>query len=332
MHFLDLISETLQKCLDLMIAQAYLLWPYWVSGVFLGAVVKQFLRGPRIKDALSRAGRFAIPAGALLGVASPLCLFGALPLLATFGEAGLSVGATWAFLVSSPLLNPNLFILTWGGLGAGVALVRLAIAIGMGITAGFLVQGLTKGRVSEWLPLVKYGAGRAQQEACEAPAQVAATTDGAPSMPEPAGPPQAFSLARLMSDFLDSLAFTGRYLLAGVALAAAVEVLIPQLWVMKALGGPHNGFAVLIATGLGVPLYMCGGGSIPLIREWMYVGGLSMGGAMAFMIAGPSTKVSNFAALIPALGQKGFALYLALNLAGAIVVGYAVDMVIRLHG
>ena len=81
-----------------------------------------------------------------------------------------------------------------------------------------------------------------------------------------------------------------------------------------------NGFGVLMAATIGVPVYMCGGGTIPLLIEWL-ADGMSMGSAAAFMITGPATKITNLGALKIAMGWKRFALYLVFVMAFALGCG-----------
>ena len=92
-------------------------------------------------------------------------------------------------------------------------------------------------------------------------------------------------------------------------------------------GEANEGFGVLMAATIGVPLYACGGGTIPLIREWLY-SGMSMGSAAAFMLTGPSTKITNLGALKIVLGVKRFLLYLAFVMLFSFVTGMVVNLIL----
>ncbi|WP_282433500.1 permease [Desulfitobacterium dehalogenans] len=93
------------------------------------------------------------------------------------------------------------------------------------------------------------------------------------------------------------------------------------------LFGKNEGFGVLIAATIGVPLYVCGGATVPLLQQWLY-SGMSMGGAAAFMITGPATKITNLGALKIVLGIRHFPLYLAFTIAFAFGTGMIVNLVI----
>lgn len=92
----------------------------------------------------------------------------------------------------------------------------------------------------------------------------------------------------------------------------------------KVFGG-NDAWGVLMAATIGVPLYACGGGTIPLLQEWL-MSGMSMGSAAAFMITGPATKITNLGALKIAMGWKRFLLYLAFVMSFSLVTGVMINI------
>lgn len=93
----------------------------------------------------------------------------------------------------------------------------------------------------------------------------------------------------------------------------------------------HEGFGVLMAATIGVPLYACGGGTIPFLQQWL-ASGMSMGSASAFMITGPATKITNLGALKICLGKKHFVLYLAFVMAFSFLCGMVTNGIWRIWG
>jgi hypothetical protein len=89
------------------------------------------------------------------------------------------------------------------------------------------------------------------------------------------------------------------------------------------LFGNNEGFGVLMAATVGVPLYMCGGGTIPLLRQWL-LDGMSMGSAAAFMITGPATKITNLGAVKIVLGTRRFIMYLFYVIIFAFLMGFII--------
>jgi len=114
--------------------------------------------------------------------------------------------------------------------------------------------------------------------------------------------------------------------LLGVVLSALFQRYVPAELVAD-LFGSSRGFGVLMAATIGVPLYACGGGTIPLLQAWL-TDGMSMGSAAAFMITGPATKITNLGAVKIVLGAKRFALYWVFTIAFALLTGWVVDCVI----
>ena len=95
---------------------------------------------------------------------------------------------------------------------------------------------------------------------------------------------------------------------------------------MVRLFGGNKAWGVLMAATVGVPLYACGGGTIPLLRQWL-MDGMSCGSAAAFMLTGPATKITNLGAVKIVLGMRRFLLYLAFTVVFALITGLFVDLI-----
>ncbi|MBD5515623.1 MAG: permease, partial [Lachnospiraceae bacterium] len=119
---------------------------------------------------------------------------------------------------------------------------------------------------------------------------------------------------------------TGLYFFLGVLLSALFQRYVPQETVTAVFGG-NQAWGVLMAATIGVPLYACGGGTIPLLRQWM-VQGMSLGSAAAFMITGPATKITNLGALKIVLGVRKFIAYLLFTLLFAFLTGIVTNLLI----
>ena len=96
---------------------------------------------------------------------------------------------------------------------------------------------------------------------------------------------------------------------------------------MVKLFGGNEAWGVLMAATIGVPLYACGGGTIPLLKEWLWEG-MSIGSAAAFMLTGPATKITNLGALKIVLGFKHFLLYWVFIIVFALLTGVAVNLIL----
>ena len=275
--------------------EAYMLWtsiwsqltmiaPYWAVGLTIGSLISVYLSdkiAAKIADLTSKKLWVVLPAS-FLGVVSPLCMFGTVPLIATLGKKGVPQHVLAAFMVSSVLLNPNLWLVSFV-LGLEIVIARLALALLCGMLAGAAVLcGLSKKNL---FTFEKF-------------------------------PDQAGKRRYLLTNLLKAVRITAPYLLIGVTLTALSERYIHPEWIAS-LFGARRGLGVLFATVLSVPLYICGAGTIPLIRAWL-TAGMGVGDALTFMLAGPATKINNLSAVKMILGFKNFLLYLAF------VIGFAV--------
>ena len=278
------------------------IFQYWVWGMVLGSLVSVFLK-EHIHRAFrsmgeKRLGILGIAAASALGIASPLCMYGTIPIAASFSKSG--IGDDWlaAFMMSSILLNPQLIVYS-AALGLPALTVRILSCFLCGIFAGGLVRPFSRGR-----PFFNF-------KGFEEPKN--RDTD-------------SNLLFRFLKNLGRNVKATGWYFLAGIALSALFQRYVPTD-VMTGLFGGNEAFGVLMAATIGAPLYACGGGTIPLLQAWL-MDGMSLGSAAAFMITGPATKITNLGALKIVLGIKHFVLYLLFVIAFSFVTGLAVNLVI----
>lgn len=277
---------------------------YWVLGILLGSCVSVFLKD-RIHGMLramsgSRMGLMGIVPASLLGIASPLCMYGTIPLAASFSRSGMRDEWLASFMMGSILLNPQLIVYSTA-LGTTALAVRIVSCFLCGIAAGLLLW--LYGRKSR-KPFFRFD---------EFDEPVSRDTD--PNL-----------LLRLLKNIGRNIRATGPWFLLGVALSAAFQRYVPEDLMTAAFGG-NEAFGVLMAATVGVPLYACGGGTIPLLQAWL-MDGMSMGSAAAFMITGPSTKITNLGALKIVLGMKNFGMYIGFVMAFSLLTGLVVNLLV----
>ena len=258
---------------------------WWVLGMVIGSAVSTFA-----KDYIHRAfrslqgkrlGVLGIVAASALGIASPLCMYGTIPISASFSKGGMKDDWLAAFMISSILLNPQLIIYS-AALGGTVLTVRIASCFLCGITAGLLLHFLYRDK-----PFFNFSGFDEPK-----------SRDTDPNL-----------LMRYLKNLWRNAKATGMYFLMGVLLSALFQRYVPAE-AMTALFGGNEALGVLMAATIGVPLYACGGGTIPLLQQWLWEG-MSVGSAASFMLTGPSTKITNLGALKIVLGIRHFLLYLA---------------------
>lgn len=275
--------------------------PYWLLGILIGSVISVFA-GDRIHRLVrslcdKKLGSLGVIPASVLGIASPLCMYGTIPLAASFSKSGMRDDWLAAFMMSSILLNPQLIIYSTA-LGAAALTVRIVSCFLCGIAAGLLVRLFYRDRT-----FFNFS-GFDEPE----------SRDIHPNM-----------LIRLLKNIGRNFKATGPWFLLGLILSALFQRYVPAQDFAR-LFGDNEGFGILMAATIGVPLYACGGGTIPLLQQWLW-NGMSMGSAAAFMITGPATKITNLGALKIVLGIRRFLLYLAFIVIFSLITGLVVDLV-----
>ena len=133
-------------------------------------------------------------------------------------------------------------------------------------------------------------------------------------------------LLRFVKNLGRNLKATGPLFLVGVLLSALFQRYVPADSFAE-LFCRNEGFGVLLAATIWVPLYSCGGGTIPLLQQWLAIG-MSMSSAAAFMVTGPATKITNLGALKIVLGLRRFCLYLVFVMAFALTSGLLINLIL----
>ena len=273
---------------------------YWVIGMVIGSIISVFFKD-KIHNLMRNmksdgSSIIGITFASMLGVASPLCMYGTIPIAASFSKGGIRDEWLASFMMSSILLNPQLIIYS-AALGLKVLVIRIVTCFLCGIAAGLAIRFFFKEK-----KFFRFeGFGEPQNK----------DTD-----------PNVF--IRLLKNLFRNFKATGLYFLIGIILSAIFQRYVPQETVTLLFGG-NEAWGVLMASTVGVPLYVCGGGTIPILKTWL-ASGMSLGSAAAFMITGPATKITNLGALKIVLGIKHFLLYWAFVIIYACLTGILINV------
>ncbi len=272
-----------------------------LPGLLIGLAVSSFLVAwwpvHYLKKHYSVDRLPAIIVMAFLGTLSPFCSYLAIPIAASLIMAGISPAPVIAFLCSTPLMNPALFAMTWSTFGLPMASARALSAIAFGVIGGILAIKFS----DKILVFVQSARNKSKKDPLE-------RSEDSP-----------FS-QRWWNSFIHLGWFVLKYVTLGICIAAIVKELIPMEWIMTAVGRQH-GYSILLGALLGVPLYACGGGTIPIIQVLMDMG-MAPGAALAFFIAGPATKIPTLAAMNLTMGVIMTVFYFLLSLSWSIIAGF----------
>lgn len=273
---------------------------YWVAGMIIGSVVSVFFKD-KIHNLMrrmdgSKTGIAGIIFASALGIASPLCMYGTIPIAASFSKGGVKDEWLASFMMSSILLNPQLIIYS-AALGSTVLCIRIVTCFLCGIVAGITIKIFCKNKSFFNFE----GFSEPQNK------------DTAPNY-----------FIRFLKNLWRNVKATGLYFLFGIVLSALFQRYIPQE-ALTALFGGNEAWGVLMMATLGVPLYVCGGGTIPILQSWL-AGGMSVGSAAAFMITGPATKITNLGALKSVLGITNFIFYWIFVVVFSLITGLVINI------
>ena len=274
---------------------------YWVLGIAIGSFISVFakdkIHGVFLGMRDKKMGIFGIIPACLLGIASPLCMYGTIPIAASFAKQGMREDWLASFMMASILLNPQLIIYS-AALGPAMLAIRIVSCFFCGVAAGLVVRIFFRNK-----PFFDFSGFEER-----------ASRDTHPNL-----------LIRYLQNVWRNIRATGPYFLLGILLSAIFQRYVPQDLMIRFFGG-NTAWGVLMAATIGVPLYACGGGTIPLLRQWLW-NGMSYGSAAAFMITGPATKITNLGAMKIVLGIRNFILYFAFTIAFALMTGLLVDLI-----
>ena len=291
-----------------------------ISSVLAASIAATALDRP-LGETLRRRRREAVLLAGVFGALSPFCSVSVVPLVAGFLGAGVPLAPVMAFWVGSPLIDPEMFVLTAGIIDMPFAVTRAMTAILSGLLAGFATLALA--RVA-WVrsPLrpdipfdrldTVYGTGSGTEAA--RPVMLAFWRDPA-------------RRARFAGQARSIAAFMLKWLTLAFAIESLLLAWIPADHAAALLGG-GAWWTVPLAAFVGIPTYLNGYAAVPVIDGLLQLG-MEPGAAIAFLIGGEVTSIPTAMAVFVVVRRKVFALYLALGLGSAILMGWLTQL---LHG
>ncbi len=230
--------------------------------IFIVSVIRSYFPPEKTKRILSHKREFiGNILAALLGIVTPFCSCSAVPLFIGFVEAGVPLGVTFSFLISSPMVNEVAVVLLWGLFGWKIAAIYMVTGLLVSIVAGFIIGKLKLEKwVEEYVYQIKTGQG--QEAFCQ---------------------PFSERLQYAKWNTADILKRVWLFVILAIGIGGFIHGYVPQDFLVR-YAGNGNPFAVPMAVALGVPLYSNAAGVIPIVYALMEKG-LSMGTVLAFMMA-----------------------------------------------
>lgn len=266
--------------------------------IFIISYIQSFFPPERTKKILGRFhGLGANLIAALLGTVTPFCSCSSIPLFIGFTSAGLPLGVTFSFLISSPMVDLGSLVLLMSIFGAKVAIVYVVLGLVIAIAGGTLIEKLhLENQVEEFIRNAK---------AIELPQEELTVKD---------------RLKYAWDQVTETLKKVFLYILVGVGIGAVIHNWIPEDVIVKFLGN-GNQFGVIISTIAGVPMYADIFGCIP-IAEALLAKGARLGVVLSFMMGVTTLSLPSMIMLKKAIKPKLLVVFIGICTVGIIIVGY----------
>jgi len=266
--------------------------------IFIISYIQSYFPPERSKKILGRFhGIWANMIAALLGTVTPFCSCSSIPLFIGFSSAGLPVGVTFSFLISSPMVDLGSLVVLMSIFGAKIAVVYVFTGLIIAVIGGTLIEKLRMERYVE-----------------EFITSASSVDIESPELN------QKDRLIYAKEQVIATFKKVFPYILIGVGIGAVIHNWIPQEWVEKVLGS-NNPFAVILATLVGVPMYADIFGTIP-IAEALFSKGAQLGTVLSFMMAVTTLSLPSMIMLRKAIKPRLLGLFITICTIGIIIVGY----------
>ncbi|MDQ7007228.1 MAG: SO_0444 family Cu/Zn efflux transporter [Acidobacteriota bacterium] len=281
--------------------------PYLMLGFLVAGLLSVFVPPEVVERHLGGRGLWAIIKASLFGIPLPLCSCGVIPVGVSLRRHGASRGATTSFLISTPQTGVDSILVTYSLLGPLLAVVRPIAALVSGLLGGTAVSLLE----------------REDRTGVEAP------DDEAPSCSDDCCSDEAASRGRLYRalryGFVTLPEDIAQALIIGLLLAGVIAAVVPNDFFMNYLGTGLG--AMLAMMVIGVPLYVCATGSVPIAAA-LLLKGISPGAALVFLMTGPATNAATISTIWKVLGRKTALVYLASVCLTALGTGALLDLMV----
>ena len=311
-----------QQFFDVIWLEVGQMWWIFLLSVLLVGLIKGYKLDLKIRDSIVRSGSYAIPLAVAIGMVSPLCSCGILPVFITLAMVGTPLAPLMALLVTSPVMGPDALLLTWSSLGAEWALYKFVGAAILGLGAGFSVLFLERrGWLGSEMILLKpiYRQDGSLAPAADMGAEIGVHVKRMQIVP------RASKLRFIFDRSLDAALFIGPYLLLAIVLEALMVTLIPVAWI-KLLVGAKSFWSLLMAALIGLPLPT---NQIPLIPilSGLLTMGIDKGAAYTLLLAGPVTSLPAMIALGAMFKRRLLIVFVSLGLGLSVFMGMLLQII-----
>ena len=271
--------------------------------IFIISYIQSYFPPERSKKILGRFhGIWANMVAALLGTVTPFCSCSSIPLFIGFTSAGLPLGVTFSFLISSPMVDMGSLVILMSIFGWKIAVIYVILGLVIAVAGGTLIEKLN---MEKYVESFIFSAGSVDLESPELTRKERCI----------------YAKEQVLGTFKKVFP----YILIGVGIGAVIHNWIPQEWVSQVLGD-DNPFGVVLATLIGIPMYADIFGTIPIAEALLFKGAL-LGSVLSFMMAVTTLSLPSMIMLSKAIKPKLLAVFISICAIGIIVVGYFFNLI-----
>lgn len=292
--------------------------PWFLLGAVLGAALDTWMP-QRWAERWMTGGHRSVIAAAITGAVLPGCAMSTMPVASGLKARGARLGTLAAFIMIAPLLSPHTVLLSIVMLGWPMTLMRVVVAVIISLMLGFFLNAIENRH-----PWFRTGKASVEKTACSCgtscepkPAEVSPEEKGCCDKGDCCEAKKSFGRT-----FLKMLRELWLYFLGGLAVAALLSVLLPHDWASSYL--KHGILAYVAAVGVGLPLYVCDGGEVPLTLALLKIG-VGVGPAFAFMLSSVGTCFPTMAMSPRIIGVPATVLYVLATLMAAVGGGLLLE-------
>jgi uncharacterized membrane protein YraQ (UPF0718 family) len=309
------ITFELARILEFVFNALIQILPFFIVSVVIAASINQFNFTEKLSNFFRKNIFYAVLIATLIGAISPLCACGVIPTLFALLNVGIPLAPIMSFWITSPIMSPEAFMITWGNLGLELAIVRLIATIFMGFAAGYATLRIFPLEIpsQRWLKIKM----EKKEESCGC--------NSNPEVQSTRTPPKPSRWEIFLNDVKKLSIFLGGWLLLAFFLEAVIIFYLPQEIIIN-LFGKQNILSVLWAAILGIPLYFNNISAIPIVAGLMQAG-MSKGAALAFLLAGPVTAIPAMVAVFGLVKKKVFITFIVIGFTLSLICGYLYEFI-----
>ena len=280
--------------------------PYLLFGFLVAGILKVLLPEEKIVSHLGRGKILSSIKASLVGIPLPLCSCGVIPAAVALRKQGANKGSTLSFLISTPTTGVDSILATYSLLGSLFTIFRVVTSFITAVICGIITNFVIKEESSSFDESISCSCNECTEEKVEAHGVYEKIK---------------YVLYYSFVEFIDDI---GKWVLIGIIIGGMISYVVPRELISGYLGSDWK--AMILMLLIGIPIYVCATGSIPIVAALM-LKGMSPGAGLVFLLAGPATNTVTITVITKELGKRAVVLYLISISVASIISGMVLNAI-----